>query len=195
MHITTRERWQAQGRFRARIARLAAWSTVLGAVAAATLVGCTRHPSRTTPTPILSAPTSGANAANERAIAAYRGMWQAYAEAGRTSNPDDLGLSVYAIGNALKALQVGLETNKKQGLITTGKPIASPQVTSITPAAEPDSAEVSDCLDTTDFRRTKADGTPFTDSPGGRRAVKATLKKINNQWKVTDFLPGEVGSC
>lgn len=209
MHIATGERRQAQlvdcagrpargdrgGLSGARIARRAAWSTALAAVAAATLVGCTRHSSGATPTPTLSAPTSDLSGAGDAAASAYRGMWQAYANAGRTSNPNDPGLSQYAIGNALKALQVGLETNKKQGLISTGQPVTRPQVSSVTPASQPDSVEISDCLDTTSFQRERADGKPFTDTPGGRRAVKATVKRFKDQWKVTDFVPGGVGSC
>ncbi len=153
--------------------------------------------------PSLSAPSPAAtsldprSAAEQAALAAYRGMWQAFTAAGRTTNPHYDDLARFADGDAFNVLVAGLESNKKQGLITKGDLVPNPQVTQMTPADSPDTASIRDCLDTTQATRVKATpgGSPFVDTPGGRRLVTATAKNIGGTWKVISVVPMAVGTC
>jgi hypothetical protein len=141
-----------------------------------------------TPTPDPSA------SATDAALAAYRSMWTSYIEAGRTTDPqDDAVISQYAEGDALAALQAGLGVNRRDGVVVEGDVVMSPTMTDLTPGE----VEVLDCLDTSASTRVKASpgGAPFTDSPGGKRRVTATVRELAGTWKVISFVPYEVGTC
>jgi hypothetical protein len=74
--------------------------------------------------------------------------------------------------------------------------VLHPQVTSVSPVAVPTTVMVSDCSDSTNWLRYRADGAPFTDSPGGRRVVISTVRlHQDGSWKVTEFAVEPVGSC
>jgi hypothetical protein len=164
-------------------------------------VGCTSkadNPGSPPTRPTLQAPSANASSSTpeQAVLAAYRGMWQAYVDAGRTTDPQYTDLDKYATGDARSALVAGLEQNKKQGLLTKGDVAMSPQVTALTPqTSSPDTASIKDCLDTSKATRVKADGSPFTDTPGGRRSVTATAKNVDGVWKVTVVVPLGVGTC
>jgi hypothetical protein len=124
-------------------------------------------------------------------------MWQAYTRAGRTTDPQYTELARYAHSDALAALRAGLEGNRRQGLITKGDLVPHPSITALTPAGKPDTASIRDCLDTSHATRVKASpgGSPFADTPGGRRLVTATAKTLDGTWKVVSFVPLDVGTC
>jgi len=174
-------------------------AAVIAAVAIAVSAACT--PGKTSPGPKPTAPSltapslSGQALSEQQALQAYRGMWHAYAMAGQSTSSQNSDLDRYTDADALAALKAGLATNRSQGLISQGEPVTNPVVVQLDPPGAPTSVEIRDCLDTTNFLRTKADGSSFTDTPGGRRQVTATVKKLADQWKVTKFIPGEVGSC
>ncbi|MBT8228010.1 MAG: hypothetical protein HKP61_13395 [Dactylosporangium sp.] len=171
-----------------------------------TMAGCSSDPKeQPTPTPSVTldassahaSPTSPRQAAEQAALTAYRNMLKAYTDAGRTSDPQHPDLARYAAENALQVLVVGLESAKKDGLVTEGDMVASPEVADLQPPEMPTQASIRDCLDTTNSHLVKASpgGSPFTDTPGGRRRVTATVKVLDGQWKVTTFYPYEVGTC
>lgn len=147
-----------------------------------------------TPSPT---PTDQTAAATHAAAEAYAGMWQAYARAGRTTEPQYAELARYADGDALAALRAGLDGNRRQGLVTKGDLVPHPSVTALTPTNKPDTASIRDCLDTSRATRVKASpgGSPFSDTPGGRRLVTATVKNLDGIWKVVSFVPLDVGTC
>ena len=84
---------------------------------------------------------------------------------------------------------------RDQGLVSDGNMKLSPEVTSLDPASSPTSAQVTDCADTSETARVRADGEPFDDEPGGRRLVVADLENSGGEWKVTSFGVRETGSC
>lgn len=183
--------------------RIATVRVVVGvlasAVVAALLVACgpdqgtSKSPSAT---PSLRAPSADARtSAEQAAVTAYRGMWAAFVSAGRVADPKHPDLARYAADDALRALVAAIESNKKDRLIAKGDIVANPRVTELTPANAPQQASVRDCLDTTNASLVKADGSPYQDTPGGRRIVTATVKKLGATWKVISFVPLEVGSC
>ncbi|MGB6163297.1 MAG: hypothetical protein WCF33_12440 [Pseudonocardiaceae bacterium] len=147
--------------------------------------------------PALPSPTSPADLAGHQAIAAYLGMWRDFADAGTTSDWRSLKLAQNATGDALSTLSRGLYADHYNGLVTKGTPTHNAQVSSVDPASEPTKVIVSDCSDSTNALKYRADnGQPANDGPGGRRQINAIVRKaVDGSWKVTDFGVQTVGTC
>ena len=147
--------------------------------------------------PTVSAPVPDArDAAEQAALAAYRGMWQAYAKAGLTANPDEPDLAKYATDRALKTLRGGLTDLRGKGHVIRGEYTSKPQVVEATPALDPNAISVRDCLDTRRFLTYKGSGDLVDDEPGGFRLTRATVTNLGaDGWKVTSFGVQAVGTC
>lgn len=174
-------------------------------VAVLALLGCnpagTQPPEPPDSTPTVPAgspsPVDPVAAAEQAVLETYRAMWDVYTQAGRppVANPDDPRLERYATGDALRVLVRGLTSMRNQGLVTAGEMVLSPRVTQLAPESSPTSAQVTDCADTADALRVRADGEPFEDEPGGQRLIVADLEDTGDGWKVTAFGVRETGSC
>jgi len=132
---------------------------------------------------------------DREALAAYRGMWADMVSAARTADYQDPVLADHATGVALSTLVQGLYSYRQQGLVIMGKPVTHPTVTSLTPAAEPTQANVSDCFDDTHWLAYKATGGLANNVPGGHRKISAVVTDIDGTWKVTQLDTGAEGSC
>nr|WP_227457245.1 hypothetical protein [Micromonospora purpureochromogenes] len=154
---------------------------------------------RQTPQPPVSAPAQDARgSAEEAALAAYRGMWQAYAKAGLTANPDEPDLARFASGNALKTLKNGLASYRSKGQVLKGEYALNPQAAqvSLASASATVTVTVTDCIDDTKFLVYKTSGEPINDVPGGRRAARATVTDLGAEgWKVASFGVQGPGTC
>ncbi|MDG4760341.1 hypothetical protein [Micromonospora sp. WMMD710] len=129
-------------------------------------------------------------------MSAYRAMWQAYAKAGLTANPDDPDLARFASDAALQTLKSGLSSYRSKGQILKGDLVVNPQVRQSSLVSTPPTVTVTDCIDDTRFLVYTAAGSPINDVPGGRRAVEATVTGGGTQgWKVVSFGVREVGTC
>ncbi len=171
------------------------------------VAGCTPKPGapKSTPTPDVSLrpPSSSAAstdpnvAAVQNAVAAYRGMWDAYMRVLAAPDPDNPELARYATGAALKTLTDGVRDVRDKGLKGEGAFILSPQVTEVAPASAPTKVGIRDCLNTAQSRIVRASpGPAYSDKPGGRRQCIATVERqADGAWKVTSFGLHEVGSC
>lgn len=170
---------------------------VLGLLA----VACTDggEPAPAPPVPSSPAATSAdpITAAEDAALVAYEGMWRAFSAASQAADPEYADLSRFAADDALELLVSGLEANRREGLVSEGgEVLLYPEVVSAEPADAPDEVEIRDCADTSQTRRVRPSGPPFTDEPGGWRQVTATVRLVEPQvWKVTDLTVQEVGSC
>jgi hypothetical protein len=176
---------------------------IMGAVVAVGLftAGCnsggpTSAPVRS-PTPIPSVtPGLSASAAAERdALVAYRGMWNAWVEAGKISNPDAPALRTYASGEALKLIVAVLATNQHNRQVTLGNVAINPAAFGATPQDSPTEVTVKDCVNTENWLNHKASGGLVDNIPGGRRSMTATVARVADSWKVTAFKLGRVGTC
>ncbi|HWO67481.1 MAG TPA: hypothetical protein VNO31_46355 [Umezawaea sp.] len=135
--------------------------------------------------------------AKNGALAAYRGMWQDFVEAGRTSDWQSSKLGQHATGIALTNLSRGLYADHYNGLVTKGEPVLNPSVSSTAPAPDPNKVIVADCGDSTNWLKYRADNGQLSDTePGGRQMINAIVEKqADGSWKVSDFGVHDVGTC
>ncbi|MEU5259745.1 hypothetical protein [Amycolatopsis sp. NPDC021455] len=156
------------------------------------------HPAETSSGPPLSSVvTQPADLAKQRAITAYVGMWSDMADAAVTSDWQSPKLAQNATAEALQTISRSLYADHYNGLVTKGRPINHPQVERVEPQADPTTVKISDCGDSTNWLKYRADnGAPADDGPGGHRRIEALVKKaVDGSWKVTTFAVHEVGSC
>ncbi|MGC9667450.1 hypothetical protein ACNTMW_12945, partial [Planosporangium sp. 12N6] len=176
---------------------------LVGVVAGIVLLGagCQSGKSGDTPTKTPSAassatPSLGPSAAAARdALTAYRGMWNAFVEAAKTSDPDAPDLGKYASGQALRLIASGLYADRSQGKVTKGDVVLNPKVTDAKPAQAPTEVTVLDCVDSTKWLEYKASGELWDDKPGGKHRTTATVKLSDGTWKVSSFILEESGTC
>jgi hypothetical protein len=163
------------------------------------LTGC--GPDQTAPTSKLGtvtpAPTSAqADEATAPALAAYHGMWDAFVEAGKTSDPDADALRRYASGDALSLIVSSLYLDRSQGKVSLGAVGLRPRVVDATPADDPITVTVEDCVDTRQWLVYWADGGLVNDKPGGLHANRATVTRTADQvWTVSVFQLRAAGTC
>jgi hypothetical protein len=146
--------------------------------------------------PVTTRPAADSRADAERkALAAYRGLWKAYAKAGLTANADEPDLAEYAVDPALKMLRDALTGFKAKGQVFKGEYGSRPTVAEATPADSPTAVVLADCLDSKNFLVYKTNGELADDKPGGRRSASATVHAHDGTWKVTSFAIREKGTC
>lgn len=174
--------------------------TCLVALPLSGLAGCQDSPASTGspssgPLPNASSSKDPEAKAKAEALKAYRGMWNAYAEAGETADHKSAKLILYTTGNARTRIVGTLYGYRDEGVVTKGRLKMSPKITSINLSREPPTAEVSDCADSTNWtKHERASGERIND-PAGRRKITATVVLTKDAWKVTDFDAEEIGSC
>jgi hypothetical protein len=174
---------------------------VVSVVAIMALAACGPSTPAPTPTGDPSA-TSGASTSPSTdggattALDAYRGMWKAYIEALRIPDPAYPDLFRYAQGNALEVFVNGLTSAKNQGLVGEGDVVLNPHEVEVQPVSTPGSVGIEDCVDTSQSHLVKRDGSPYEDTPGGKRFARATAVQVEDgTWKVSEFGLFAVGSC
>lgn len=180
--------------------RLMAVTAVCGAATA--VAGCgpasganpPDSPSRFLTVSVSPTPESAA-ASVQRAVAAYRGMWDVFVAASNSGAADAPDLASYASAAALSTLRKGLASNKSQGVHSQGAPKSAPTVTSVSPSDTPATVTIGDCLDSTSWLIYRSDGELLNDVPGGRRKASATVERTGDVWKVTSFAVMGVGTC
>jgi hypothetical protein len=146
------------------------------------------------PTAAPAPPTSGDGAPT--AMDAYRGMWKAYVEAIRIPDPVYPDLARYSQGDALNVWAKGLRSVQQQGLVGQGDVTLKPSVKSANPNTAPPTVEIKDCVDSSKTHLVKKDGSPYQDTPGGKRSATATVARVSEGvWKVTQIAIYGVGTC
>jgi hypothetical protein len=156
------------------------------------------HSAARTPAPAAPpSPATPAELARGQAIAAYLDMWQDFADAATTSDWRSPTLARNATGDALSTLSRGLYADHYNGLVSRGRPVNNPHVSTLEPVDAPTTIVLSDCGEATNWVKYRAEGgQPANDGPGGRRRINAIVKKaVDGSWKVTDFGVQAVGTC
>jgi hypothetical protein len=172
---------------------------------AATLAACGTSPSDgSTVGPIRSltaAPSTSriasAELAKEKAKSAYVAMWRDVAAAAVTSDWQSPHLADHATGEALSVISKAMYADHYKGLVTKGAPKNQPSVSSVDSAVIPTTVMISDCGDSTNWLKYKADtGQLADDIPGGRRSITAEVKhQADGSWKVARFAVEGLGTC
>jgi hypothetical protein len=156
------------------------------------LAACGSSSPAATPTTPSASPAVGSGA---KALAAYQSMGSDLVTAAQTSDYQSPLLSEHATGPALTLLVQGLARDQLNGIVTRGKSIHHPEVTSLTPAGSPTQATVADCFDDTDWLEYTRAGALAKNTPGGRRATTAHLQRKADAWKVSDLTIQATGTC
>lgn len=158
--------------------------------------GTTQPPAPTTAAMSPSAASPG-DAAKQQALTAYLGMWDDFVAAAATSDWQSPKLGRYATGLALSTLSRGLYADHYNGIVSKGVPTHDAKVSFVDPPSNPAKVVVSDCSDSTNALKYRADnGQHANDGPGGRRLINATVQKQSDgSWKVSDFGVQGVGTC
>lgn len=183
-----------------RPAHPCSWGTLVTGACVVGLVACGGHSGAvappSSPSTAASATTSSVSAAARRAaLTAYDGMWADEQEAALTADYQSQLLAAHASGAALSVLVRGLYSLRLQHLVIKGQPVTHPTVTSLTPAVEPTTAALVDCLDDTHWLVYKDGGGLQDNVPGGHRRVTATVADAGGVWKVTELDTGAEGTC
>lgn len=154
-------------------------------------------PAEVPPATVPSTALPAEDKAKNDALTAYRGMWSSFIEAGRASDWQSPKLGQHATGVALTNLSRGLYADHYNGLVTKGEPVLDPTVSSVEPAGDPKKVIVSDCGDSTNWLKYRADNGQLADNEaGGRQAINAIVEKqTDGSWKVSDFGVHDVGTC
>src|SRR2546429_376721 len=87
----------------------------------------------------------GTSPPQQQAISAYLGMWRNFADAATTSDWRSPALAQNATGDALSTLSRGLYADHYNGLISRGRPVNNPQVSSVDPVDSPTAVVITDC--------------------------------------------------
>jgi hypothetical protein len=122
-------------------------------------------------------------------------MWSDMVAASQTSDYQSPLLSEHATGSALSVLVQGLAKNQALGIVTKGKPVLHPQVTSLTPAANPTQATITDCFDSRHWLDYKTTGGLTNNTPGGQHSTAAIVTDAGGSWKVTQLAVQAAGTC
>lgn len=167
------------------------------AVSVALSAGCSSGKASPTPSATVStAPSPAASVtAEQAAVLAYKGMWDAFVAAGRVSDPDAPDVRKYASGQALRLIVNALYTNQQQKKVIKGNLKIDPQVTGSSPADQPTTVTILDCVDDTNWLVYKTSGGLADDTPSGKHHTTATVKREADGWKVSSFILKEAGTC
>jgi hypothetical protein len=133
--------------------------------------------------------------AERDALAAYRGMWEDWIAMAATSDYQNPRLSQHTSGRALSLIYRGIYVNKRNGVVSRGRPILSPRVTAATPAGNPDRATIVDCADSTNWLNYRPDGQLQDRTPGGHRFIQSLAVKRNGGWKIDQLVVQAIGTC
>ncbi|WP_194890900.1 hypothetical protein [Catenulispora pinisilvae] len=151
------------------------------------------------PHPASSSPTvrDPATATSQAILAGYDGMWEDFTHDGLAANWQDAALAHHATGTALLHLNQSLFLINHLGEVARGTPALNPRVTVLTPSAtSPNEAEVTDCVDMTDYQDYAAStGKLVNTGPSGKHRVIAKLVIKDAAWKVSELTINGVSSC
>jgi hypothetical protein len=144
----------------------------------------------------VSVNPSPAQSGAATALDAYRGMWKAYVDALRIPDSSHPDLQRFIHGDALTLFKDGLAMAERDGLVGEGDVNLSPSVVAAKPNATPPTVDINDCVDTSQTRLVKKDGSLYQDTPGGKRKAVVTAARMDDGlWKVISFALLDVGTC
>lgn len=152
-------------------------------------------PSRSSSTSPTPSPDASA-AAREAALAAYRGFRRAQVAAEATADARNPELAKYAGDKALAQERANLLQLAEAGIVVTGKPIFSPEVTAVSLGSSP-VVTITDCVDTQGWTPVyKATGKSAA-APNQPRRILATAlaRPYGDGWIITELTTDRSRTC
>jgi len=131
----------------------------------------------------------------QAALTAYRDLIDDWVTIAATSDYESTLPARHASGSALDLIYHAVFNNKRNNVVTKGRPLIHPSITAIDPSATPTRATVLDCVDTTHWLNYKPDGQLQDNIPGGLRRAQALVVNVGGTWKVSQLVIGEKGTC
>lgn len=120
-------------------------------------------------------------------------MWEVVAQASREGETDPPDLELYAMDQALTLMQGALEGGAEDGVTVEGGPELSPEAVDASPSPDPDTVELSDCVDSTGW--IESGGTGESGLPSDQHQVDATVVFDGLSWRVSTVRTQEAGTC
>ncbi|MFF4344755.1 hypothetical protein ACFY00_33145 [Kitasatospora sp. NPDC001540] len=170
--------------------------------AALLAAGCTSADKPTTPpsSPPVAAPpssTSPDEAAKAQVLTAYRGMWASMVKIYSSGTLEGTDLEKYAADKALAGIKASEVYYQDQNLVVKGEPVLTPQVTSIDLSANPPTAQITSCVDSSNFLPVdKTSGKPAQLASNVFRHVEnSTAIQDRGTWLITQSVIQQDQSC
>lgn len=126
-------------------------------------------------------------------MAAYRGMWNAFAAAAKDPGRPYPGLRRFADGRALKLLTNGLREKAQARVVTRGRLVLHPSIAKV---LRRDQIKIVDCVDDSHWLEYTANGQPASGpGSGGRHHAEALVSENHDRWRVTAWFVEKAGTC
>ncbi|WP_406451545.1 hypothetical protein OG782_16215 [Streptomyces sp. NBC_00876] len=137
--------------------------------------------------------------AQRRALAAYRGMWDAQVEAYSSGSMAKARLGDYTTGDAASMIINLFTYYNEHGLAFKGGPVTNPKVSAVNVGSEVDTATISDCVDMTGVVVRRATGKPIAVAKEDTRrpwtAKATTAKSGGTEWRISDYTIDKDRTC
>ena len=180
----------------------------VGTVAVVSLVACGRVADPGSPTssatsapPVSASPTLSAAEQDvaDRAVAAYKGYFAAYAAAAADANPDDPKLTEYVGGALLSLSQHDIRMLKNHGAVELGHPKTTVTAVKVDLTPSAPTVTIEACVDYSDYRLVYKDSqspVPNSSLAQTRYATTATVELfLDGRWLVSGDLPHRDAPC
>ncbi|WP_234392277.1 hypothetical protein [Streptomyces sp. WM6378] len=139
--------------------------------------------------PTAASPSADPQSAEKNAVlAAYTGFWAEQVKAYAKADTKGTELKKYATLDALGQIDIDVARMQKAGTVAQGQPTHDSKVTALDASKKTPDATITDCLDISNWKETKAKTgqvIPFPSNQPTRYQTSASAEKWGNQWLIT----------
>jgi hypothetical protein len=182
-----------------RAVRAAAAFAAAGAVLLAAGCASSGKPAAVSSPSAVASPSTPAPdaAAKAQVLATYRGMWADMVKIYGSGTLEGTDLQTYAADKALAGIKASELYYQEQNLVVKGEPVLSPQITSIDLSANPPTAQITSCVDSTHFLPVdKNTGKPAKLASNVFRHVEnSTAIEDEGKWVIIESVIQQDQSC
>ncbi|WP_327591500.1 hypothetical protein [Streptomyces chartreusis] len=149
-------------------------------------------PSSASSSPTPSPSTDPQAAEKAAALDAYSRFWAEQVKAYAKGDTKGTDFRRYAGAKALVSTETDLTDLRSKGIVTTGAPAHDAKVDTLDSARKVPSAQLTDCLDSTDWKfvyRKSGKPVAMPENRLIRYETKATAEKWGKQWRIVEVTP------
>lgn len=135
--------------------------------------------------------------AQQQVLSSYQKMWTATEKVYASGSYQGVNLNLYLQDKALENVKLTEAYLQQNGIVIPGQPKLAPTVTAINLGAQPPTATIKDCVDSTNFVGVyKVTNKPVQTADNNRRHVNTfTAQKYGDQWYFTNSVIDRTGTC